>query len=124
MYWINLAQDRNQQWAFVNSVMSRGFHKRWRIPWPAERPSASQGPWSMELMNVVKIATIKKYVLLHNHTLYFYSHKPLQTCCKTLSNRHFKGDYEPIMHNTTFGITLIRQRKRHLPPFIIYFGIL
>jgi hypothetical protein len=28
-------------------------------------------------------------------------------------HRHFKDDYEPIIHDTTFGITLTRQRKKH-----------
>jgi hypothetical protein len=26
----------------------------------------------------------------------------------------FKDDYEPIINNTTFGITLARQNKKHL----------
>jgi hypothetical protein len=42
MDWINLAEDRNKCWAFVNMVVNFKFHKMQGIPLIAENPFGCQ----------------------------------------------------------------------------------
>jgi len=52
MDWIDLAQERDMQQAFVNAVMNLRFYKILGILWQAEGLLASQkGLWSMELVS-------------------------------------------------------------------------